>query len=74
MVATSATAILNDIALSASLGRPFRALMICLKPQKIAGCRQSAHAFLTAYVNQPVSALGFGAVPRGETKEMLETK
>jgi hypothetical protein len=29
---------------------------------------------LTACVNQPVSTLGLGAVPQGETKEMLQTK
>jgi hypothetical protein len=66
MVATSATAILNDIALSNWLGHPFGGREIRLKPCKRRVWRQSAHAFLTAYVNQPVSAPGLGVIPQGK--------
>ena len=57
MVAASATAILNDINLSASSShRPRPGVKFDANPAKGRFCRRFAHALLTARVNQEVSA------------------
>ena len=72
MVAASATAILIDINLSTFARSPFGAVN-SLQTRKMPDCR-SAHAFLTACVNQAVSTRGRERVSMGEERKCCETK
>src|ERR1700704_3262560 len=71
MVAASATAILSDIDLSTSAWHPSRRHQIPRKPLQSAGF---AHAFLTACVNQQVSARLARGVRHRHREKMLGTK
>jgi hypothetical protein len=66
MVAASATAILNDIAFSNFASPPVPGSHISTQNPQNSGF---THAFLTACVNQTLSARGLGLVPQQQQRK-----
>jgi hypothetical protein len=70
MVAASATAIFNDINLSAfASSRPLGLKFECKTRKKGGFCRRLAHALLTARVNQEVAASPAPGVRHGQKRK-----
>src|SRR5665811_918122 len=70
MVAASATAILNDINLSATaFGHPNGCVKFDANPEKRGVCRRFADAFLTVRINQGVSASAPPRLQRGQKRK-----